>query len=136
MTWPHWRPMPSFSDDPEDPEYAHGAIVRSHHRTLMRLRWRNPDLRATDKQLRRLPEDWHTWMLCPADDQNPPKGYRGSGCTCDTWLKPDARPVTDPRAQMVIERKLRATLQKELMYSFKAREAARAGGPCAGSGAQ
>ena len=123
MPCPSWRPMPKYAEDPSHPAYAAGAIKRAHHRTLMRLRWRNKEARDRDREAKRLPHDWHEWMLCDAKD-----GYKTAGCTCDTWHAAEARQPTRPSEIIRQDRLLRAKLSRELTYSFKARQLAEANG--------
>ncbi len=109
VSWPAYRPMPRTCTDQHNPvEYKKGALTRAAHRTLMAIRWRNPELRAEDRSKRHLPTDWHDWMNCPGTDHNKPNGgYRTSSCTCDSWLTPAAKTARAPRSQVDDERRLR-----------------------------
>jgi len=105
-----WRPMPKTEDRASKPGYRAGAFDRARHRVLMVLRWRDKALRDADKKARRLPVDWHDWMMCPAE-----KGYGSRWCTCDQRID------NSPRGQRDRERMLRATLDRELRLSMKER---------------
>ena len=114
MPLPAWRPMPKTEEDASLPGYREGALIRARHRVLMAIRWRNKEARDEDKKLKRLPEDWHEWMGCPAVDQ----GYGSPPCTCDL------RQSSHPREEEKRERALREKLGKELKFSFKDRKQA------------
>jgi hypothetical protein len=104
MAWPQFRPMPITKHLP----YEQGAILRAEHRRLMMQRWRNPELRAEDRGARRLPQDWHDWMMCKAYD-----GYGTEGCTCDTWMQRDMSVARNqPRAIVQRERAQRIRLEQ------------------------
>lgn len=115
MVWPNWRPMPETEQIPN----REGAIIRARYRTLMRIRWRNPTLRAEDKAKKRLPLDWHDWMECPAE-----RGHLSRWCTCESWLTA-ARPTNHPVQQTLKNRERRAELKIEGQYSYKEVERAR-----------
>ena len=117
VSWPAYRPMPrTCTDQHNSVEYKQGALTRAAHRTLMAIRWRNPELRDEDKSKRRLPTDWHDWMNCPGSDSSnkPNGGYKTAACSCDQWLTPRAKTVRSPRSQVDDERKLRERLKREL----------------------
>jgi hypothetical protein len=102
--------MPKTVDSIHAPGYREGAHERSRHRVLMAMRWRNKELWAEDKKKRRLPSDWHDWMLCPAAD-----GYKSWGCTCHQAID------NAPRSMVERERQLRAMLDRELSIPIKER---------------
>jgi hypothetical protein len=109
--------MPVTSDDEASPEYAAGAHRRAEHRRLMAVRWRNIDARKDDRAKSRLPQDWHDWMGCPAND-----GYATRGCVCDLWAERGKR-VNSPVHQRDQERLVRSTLMAELRVPIKERMA-------------
>lgn len=76
MSTPSWRPMSSTKGLPT----SQAAKIRSEHRALMAIRWRDRKAREEDHRLKRLPSNWHDWMGCPGKE-----GYAGPGCTCDSW---------------------------------------------------
>lgn len=89
MTTPSWQPMP----DTRALTIAEGAQVRSRHRARMAVRWRDKEARASDQAAGRLPKNWHSWMHCPGFDDNKERnfGYKGPGCTCNHWVKPQRK---------------------------------------------
>lgn len=106
-----WEPMPETIEDEDDRAgYRAGAQVRARHRQRMAMRWRDKAARAEDKSKRRLPMDWHDWMMCQAED-----GYASRWCTCDS-------PATNsPRDVAQRERQVRAALERELLIPIKER---------------
>ena len=127
MTLPAYRPMPETAHmlNEDGSPATEGALIRAHHRMLMRLRWRSPELRAEDKSLKRLPQDWHAWMDCNAED-----GYGTKGCTCDTWMDAAKRLNNAPRRTVHAERELRERLRRELQDTIREREeSVRTGAP-------
>jgi hypothetical protein len=125
MSLPSFRPMPATEHmvNEDGTPATEGALIRAHHRMLMRLRWRSPELRAEDKKEKRLPADWHTWMGCDAED-----GYGSKGCTCDTWTDASKRQNNAPRRTRDAERALRERLRRELQYTIREREEAATAG--------
>lgn len=104
MAWPQFRPMPVTKHMP----YEQGAMLRANHRRLMMMRWRNPELRAEDRKLKQLPQDWHDWMMCDALD-----GYGTQHCSCDTWMDRMAAVARNkPRSMMQRELALRVQLDQ------------------------
>jgi hypothetical protein len=76
----------------------------------MAMRWRDREAREEDRKKRRLPSDWHDWMMCPAED-----GHKSTGCTCELSLS------NAPREAVMRDRALRETLDRELSIPIKDR---------------
>jgi len=89
MATPTWQPMP----DTSELTIPEAAEVRTLHRALMAVRWRDPEARAEDQAAGLLPRRWHEWMLCAGFDEKKERffGYEGPRCTCNDWVKPERR---------------------------------------------
>jgi hypothetical protein len=104
-----WAPMPDTARSLRDAALAfRGAQIRARHRARMRLRWRVPELRAIDAAAKRLPEDWHEWMQCPAGE------YGLYDCVCDEDSRQERWPYLQPRAYKILPDRPRVPQSEQL----------------------